>query len=98
MRPATDETVAGDFENTQFTHLGVTTTFFRRGRRFFVNTDGPDGDLSDYEVLYTFGIEPLQQYLVAFPGGRLQGLTVAWDTERAEWFHLTRGAGIALPY
>jgi predicted CXXCH cytochrome family protein len=33
-------------------------------------------------------VEPLQQYLVPLEGGRLQALTVAWDTERGEWFDL----------
>ena len=30
--------------------------------------------------LYTFGVAPLQQYLVAFPNGRYQAPPVAWDT------------------
>ena len=34
------------------------------------------------------GYEPLQQYLIEFPGGRLQCLTVAWDTEQERWYHL----------
>jgi len=51
--------------------------------RFVVNTEGPDGALHDYEVAYTFGFEPLQQYLVRFPDGRMQDLSVAWDARRA---------------
>ncbi len=58
-----------------------------------VETDGPDGSLATYEVKYTFGIEPLQQYLIELPGGRLQALSIAWDTRPVEqggqrWFHL----------
>ncbi|MCK7492071.1 MAG: hypothetical protein MZW92_10775 [Comamonadaceae bacterium] len=63
----------------KFTHAGVTSTFFRRDGRFFVSTDGPDGRLADFEIKYTFGVTPLQQYLVALPGGRLQALGIAWD-------------------
>ena len=37
---------------------------------------------------YTFGVAPLQQYLIALPGGRLQPLQIAWDSERRRWFHL----------
>src|SRR4029078_5855212 len=71
----------------------VTTRFFRRDGRYFVNTDGPDGKLADFEVKYTFGVSPLQQYLIALPGGRLQALGIAWDTRRKtaggqRWFHL----------
>ncbi|WP_296218980.1 hypothetical protein [Pseudomonas sp. UBA2684] len=60
--------------------------------RFFVRTDGPDGQLADFEIQYTFGIEPLQQHLVAFADGRLQALSIAWDSRPAmRWFHLYPG-------
>jgi predicted CXXCH cytochrome family protein len=88
MAPATAETVRGDFAGATFRHAGVTTRFFRRGDRFFVNTDGPDGRLADFEVKYTFGVEPLQQYLIATDGGRLQPLQIAWNTQAKKWFHL----------
>ena len=88
MQPATRETVLGDFADATFTHRGVTSRFFTRDGRFFVNTEGADGQFADFELTYTFGAEPLQQYLAPFPGGRLQGLTIAWDTRRKEWFHL----------
>ena len=88
MQEATAETVLGDFDGATFTHFGVTSRFFTRAGRFFVNTEGPDGQLADFELAYTFGVEPLQQYLAPFPGGYLQSLSIAWDTERGEWFHL----------
>ena len=88
MQEATAETVLGDFGDATFTHLGVSSQFFRRDGRFFVNTEGPDGELANFELTHTFGVEPLQQYLAPFPGGRLQSLTIAWDTERGAWFHL----------
>lgn len=96
MQPAAEETVLGDFGGTAFTYAGVTSTFFRRDGRFFVRTDGPDGRLSVYEIAYTFGVEPLQQYLIPFEGGRLQVLGIAWDTRPAgeggqRWFHLYAG-------
>jgi predicted CXXCH cytochrome family protein len=88
MQLADTETVLGDFGGSAFTHFGVTSRFFQRDGRFFVNTEGPDGRLADFEIRYTFGFTPLQQYLVEFPGGRLQSLTIAWDTARGRWFHL----------
>ena len=88
MQVATPETVLGDFDDDAFTHHGVTSRFFRRGDRFFVNTEGPDGTPADFELTHILGVEPLQQYLAPFPGGRLQSLPIAWDTGRNRWFHL----------
>ena len=94
MQVATPETVLGDFDDASFTHHGVTSRFFRRGDRFFVNTEGPDGAPDDFELTHTLGVEPLQQYLAPFPGGRLQSLPIAWDTARNQWFHLYPGERI----
>jgi predicted CXXCH cytochrome family protein len=93
MQKATPATVLGDFADTRFEHFGITTTFSRSGDKFMVRTDGPDGALHDYEIAYTFGVYPLQQYLIEFPDGRLQALSIAWDSRpKAEdgqrWFHL----------
>ena len=44
--------------------------------------------MADFEVRYTFGVEPLQQYLIETDGGRLQPLTIAWNTRDGKWFHL----------
>jgi len=93
MQVADATTVLGDFNNATFTYNGVTSTFFKKDGKFFVRTDGPDGALHEYHVAYTFGIDPLQQYLVEFPGGRLQALSISWDTRPKaaggqRWFHL----------
>jgi predicted CXXCH cytochrome family protein len=93
MREPTAEMVKGDFNNTRFDYFGTVSTFYKTGDKYFVRTDGPDGKLQDFAISYTFGVYPLQQYLVAFPGGRLQALGIAWDTRpKAEggqrWFHL----------
>jgi predicted CXXCH cytochrome family protein len=93
MQTPTEASVLGNFDGATFTHQGVTSRFFRRDGKFLVRTDGPDGRLHDYEIAYTFGVTPLQQYLIAFPGGRYQALGIAWDSRpKAEggerWFHL----------
>ena len=88
MQVASQESVLGNFNQATLTRFGVTTRFYRRGSRFLVNTEGPNGQMTDYEIKYAFGVEPLQQYLIEFPGGRLQSLTVAWDTRAKRWFHL----------
>ena len=93
MQPATPDTVLADFDGTSFTHFGVTTTFRREADKFFVTTQGADRQHHDYQVAYTFGVYPLQQYLIPFEGGRMQALQVCWDSRpKAEggqrWFHL----------
>ena len=93
MQEASAETVLGDFDDASFTQGDVTSRFFRRDGRFLVNTDGPDGKPQDFEIRYTFGVYPLQQYLIAFPDGRIQALGIAWDARPEDqggqrWFHL----------
>lgn len=66
---------------------------WQRDGKFMVRTDGPDGQLRDYQIAYTFGVYPLQQYLNGFRDGRYQALGIAWDSRPKEqggqrWFHL----------
>ncbi len=91
MQAATEATVLGDFGGASFQHRGKTWRFFRQSGKFMVHAEGPDGVMADFEVAYTFGVEPLQQYLVPFPGGRLQCLSAAWDTVRKRWFYVNPG-------
>ena len=88
MDIASEQTVLGDFDDTEFEHEGVVSRFYRKGDGYFVFTEGPGGEMAEFEVRYTFGIEPLQQYLVPFPGGRFQALSIAWDVEQQRWFAL----------
>ena len=96
MLPASEETVLGDFSGQVFEYAGLAHRFFREGERFLVETDDAQGRLQTFEIAYTFGFEPLQQYLVAFPDGRFQALGIAWD-DRARtdggqrWYHLYPG-------
>src|SRR6266436_5468621 len=96
MQPASDTAVLGNFNLATFTNNGITSTFSRRGSKFMVRSDGPDGSLHDYEIKYTFGVYPLQQYLIAMPGGRLQAFGIAWDSRTSarggrRWFSLYPG-------
>ncbi len=93
MDHATDKTVLGNFDDASFDYFGVHSRFLRKDGKFLVETDGPDGKLATFEVKYTFGFDPLQQYLVEFPDGRLQALSLAWDARPKDkggqrWFHL----------
>src|SRR5271165_7192194 len=100
MQPATAATVLGDFNDATFAQGGVTTTFHRSGDAYMVRTDGPDGAIHDFPVAYTFGVAPLQQYLIAMPGGRYQALGIAWDARPKEaggqrWYSLHPGQYLA---
>jgi len=93
MDHATEKSMLGDFSGVTFVYYGVRSRFFRKDGKFLVETDGPDGKLAAFEVKYTFGVDPLQQYLVEFPDGRLQALSLAWDSRPKDkggqrWFHL----------
>jgi len=93
MQPASDATVLGNFDNATIVMDGVTSSFFRKDGKFYVRTGEPEGNFQNYELPYTFGIFPLQQYLVPFPKGRLQSLVFAWDSRPQpqggqRWFHL----------
>ena len=99
MQNARPGTVLGRFDGSTFTYADVTSKFFRRGDQYFVNTEGADGAQHDFEIRYTFGVYPLQQYLVPFPDGRMQPLPVAWDSRPVSeggqrWFQLTPGSRV----
>jgi tetratricopeptide (TPR) repeat protein len=97
MDLATEKTVLADFNNATLEHHGQTSRMFKKDGKFWINTEGPDGQFTDFEVKYVFGVEPLQQYMVEFdrPAGmpaseiaRVQVLRVSWDTYKKRWFHL----------
>ena len=93
MDHATDQSVRGDFDDATFEYAGTRSRFFRKERKFLVETDGPDGKVATFEIKYTFGVDPLQQYLIEFPDGRVQALSIAWDTRPKDqggqrWIHL----------
>ncbi len=90
MATANDTTVLGDFSNVHYTdpYNHVTSRFYRKNSGFFVETEGPDGQMGEFEITYTFGVYPLQQYLIPFSRGRLQCLNIAWDVDKKEWYRL----------
>ena len=104
MLPATAENVAGDFGGATL-RLGEglaggaeraqqLAEFSHKDGRFLIRTDGPDGVLAEFEVRYAFGVQPLQQYLLSLPAGRLQASRPAWSTAEGRWFDLRPGQRI----
>jgi tetratricopeptide (TPR) repeat protein len=97
MDRATPETVLADFNDVVFEHHGVRSRMYRRDGQYLVHTEGPDGKMADFEVKYTLGVDPLQNYMVEFDRpprmpeaqvARLQVLRLAWDTRRQRWFYM----------
>ena len=97
MDQATPQSVLGNFNDQTLTHHGITHRMFRRDDKYFIETEGPDGKLGQFEIKYVFGVTPLQQYMVEFDRladmpeseiARLQVLRVSWNTREKKWFHL----------
>ncbi len=88
MEKPSEASVRGDFGDVAFEGPSGRYRFFRRDGGYFVEAEGEDGRVGEFEIVYTFGWTPLQQYLVELDRGRLQALSVAWDTEEGRWFDL----------
>lgn len=100
LEMARADTVLGRFDGATFEKDGVVTRFWTKDGRFLVDTQGPDGKPGTFEAKYTLGLEPLQQYLIEMPGGRLQAFGIAWDSRPANaggqrWFDLYPGQKLA---
>lgn len=88
MQLANSQSVLGDFDNAVFESHGVRYTFYKEGENYYVNTQGAHNKYRDFKIAYTFGVYPLQQYLVVFPKGKYQCLLVAWNVKTKSWFDL----------
>jgi len=88
MDVATDSTVMGDFNNVEVEFRGKQHKFYKRDGKFYVYTEGPTGKMDEFQITYTFGVRPLQQYLVPFDKGKYQCLPIAWDTEKKRWYDM----------
>ena len=93
MLPATPENVLGDFSGQKVSYNNMEHRFYREDEKYFVRTDNAQGELENFEIAFTFGFHPLQQYLVSFDDGRYQALPFAWDSRGKEdggqrWYHL----------
>lgn len=86
MAMASPETVLGDFGGVTYEQSGEIFRFFKKQGAFRVEVTFADGSQGEWPILYTFGVDPLQQYLVPGEGGRLQVLGAAWDVQKRRWF------------
>ena len=88
MDLAADSTVLGNFDHAELESNGRTHKFYKKDDRFYVFTDGENGEMQEFEIKYVFGFTPLQQYLVEFDHGRFQVLPLTWNTINKNWYHM----------
>ena len=67
-------------------HGSFTTEMGQQGDAFEFRVEGK-GDPSVHHAEAVIGIAPLLQYLVPFPGGRLQVVDVSYDPRSNDWFN-----------
>ncbi|MFO0687271.1 MAG: multiheme c-type cytochrome [Myxococcota bacterium] len=91
MAIATNESVRAPFAGEGLREANGRVRFEREGRAFFVRRDaaarGPTGPGSgtevDLRISGTFGVDPIQQFLLDAVDGRIQVLPWAWDVRPA---------------
>ncbi len=88
MQHATDSTILGDFNGLTVTSSGMKATFSIEKNKYIIKSESGDGSYKDFEVKYTFGLYPLQQYLVELDKGKLQAFRFAWDVDNKKWYDL----------
>ncbi|MFL0353408.1 multiheme c-type cytochrome [Xanthomarina sp. GH4-25] len=91
MQVANEKTVLGDFNDVNITLDGVTYFFTKNDSDFIVHITEIDGSKNTYKITYTFGVTPLQQYLIDFDNGKKQALRVTWDAIDNKWYHQYSG-------
>ncbi len=91
MQVANEKTVLGNFNDVHITLDGIGYFFTRNNSDFIVHITEIDGSENEYKINYTFGVQPLQQYLVDFDNGKKQVLRVTWDVEKERWYHQYSG-------
>jgi len=80
MEELSSETVLGRFDGSTLRHFDRTWRFLHDEAGYAIEVQDPGHPALRMRVAYTFGIDPIQQYLVERPGGRMQAPPVAWDT------------------
>lgn len=82
MQEATDQTVLAQFDGSATAFGEYDFRFLKQGEHFRVSIQkqGSDKPPQIFDIPYTFGYTPLQQYLARLPQGKFQALPVVWDT------------------
>lgn len=92
MAPATPDTVSGDFSGVTYSDDELDVRFSRDTDAYVIRVTENE-KTQEWKVGYTFGVYPLQQYLIDTGDGRLQAFNIAWDSRDVSdggqrWFRL----------
>jgi len=79
MDIATDNTILGNFNNITVTHYSQTARFYKKDTLFHIELNH-ENETTSYQIEYTFGHYPLQQYLIKTNKGKFQVLPFSWDS------------------
>jgi tetratricopeptide (TPR) repeat protein len=93
MQAPSADSVLGDFNNVEVEFHQIKTRFFKRENQYFIETTNKQGERQTFDVKYTFGFDPLQQYILDTGKGHMQAFNIAWDTRAKiqggqRWYHL----------
>lgn len=79
MAVANESNILANFDQVTTSHYSQKAYFYRKQDKYLIDLTEQD-KTSTYEVKYTFGHYPLQQYLVPGNNGKLQVFPFAWDS------------------
>lgn len=79
MQPATPDTVLARFD-----HTIAQTTLLATGPDFVARLPDATGEMNAFKITHTFGVTPLQQYLVDLGDGKKQVLRASWDSRTSQ--------------
>ncbi|TKB45884.1 tetratricopeptide repeat protein [Thalassotalea mangrovi] len=93
MAHANADNIVGNFNDNHVVFNGETYHFFQKDQQYFARLKDANGKFNTYQIRYTFGIYPLQQYMVDLGKGKIQLIPFAWDSRSKaqggqRWFHL----------
>ncbi len=86
-RPIDPKLDQGAFDPPRsFKHGSQTTQVRESGDRFEISSKDLTGNNEPQVVARVLGVDPLRQFLVPAPGGRLQAMEACYDPAKNEWF------------
>jgi tetratricopeptide (TPR) repeat protein len=93
MQSPNAETVLGDFADKTVEFHNIKSRFFVKKNQYLIETLNKQGERQTFPVVYTFGFDPLQQYILDTGNGHMQAFNIAWDTRPKtqggqRWYHL----------